>query len=207
MIRFLLLASFLVVLFMALLPRYNEPLLFGKFITTKEAEYIKTRASDQLKSSTISTEKDLDTSIRNSETAWLSLKDSKIREIANRCLAIVDKPISNCEFMQVVKYKKGGFYRPHYDTLATMKNPRVHTFIIALNDDYDGGATIFPNLGKMFKYKTGDVLIFDNLNNYGFKTKKAIHGGMDVTRGEKWVCNLWVRRHKREISPLINPIY
>lgn len=207
MIRFLLLASFLVVLFLVLLPRYNEPLLFGKFITAKEAEYIKTRASDQLKSSTISTEKDLDTSIRNSETAWLSLKDSKIREIANRCLAIVDKPISNCEFMQVVKYKKGGFYRPHYDTLATMKNPRVHTFIIALNDDYGGGATIFPNLGKMFKYKTGDVLIFDNLNNYGFKTKKAIHGGMDVTRGEKWVCNLWVRRHKCEISPLINPIY
>mgnify|MGYP001007671833 CR=1 FL=1 len=41
MIRFLLLASFLVVLFLVLLPRYNEPLLFGKFITAKDILFSK----------------------------------------------------------------------------------------------------------------------------------------------------------------------
>ena len=201
MVSLILVVIFLITLY-TILPRYNEPLLLGEFISPEEADYIKKRASKELNASRISMDKDVDTDIRHSETAWLSLKDSKIRKIAHRCLAIVDKPIVNCEFMQVVKYNKGGFYKPHYDTLANMQNPRVHTFIIALNEDYDGGATLFPNLGKMFKYKTGDVLIFDNLNSYGFKTKKAIHGGMDVTRGEKWVCNLWVRRHKCETSPL-----
>ena len=46
-------------------------------------------------------DKDIDTNIRHSETAWLSLKDPTVRKIAHRCLAIVDKPIANCEFMRL----------------------------------------------------------------------------------------------------------
>jgi len=67
--------------------------------------------------------------------------------------------------------------------------------MVALNDGYTGGETIFPNLRKEFKLNKGDVLIFNTLNDYGYHTKKALHGGSPVNSGDKWVCNLWIHRH------------
>ena len=73
---------------------------------------------------------------------------------------------------------------------------RIYTFILALNDGYDGGETEFPNLNKSYKLKAGDALFFDTLNNYDFLTSKSLHGGKTENHGNKWICNLWVRKHK-----------
>ena len=112
-----------------------------------------------------------------------------------RCLKYTDRPIRNCEKLQVVRYRAGGHYKPHQDAFKDDENMRLYTFILALNDDYTGGETVFPNLNKAYKLKAGDALFFDTVNNYNFITSKALHGGNPVKSGDKWICNLWVRKY------------
>jgi prolyl 4-hydroxylase len=71
----------------------------------------------------------------------------------------------------------------------------MYTVILALNDEYEGGETEFPNLKKKYKLKAGDALFFHTLDNYELMTSKALHGGRPIKSGEKWVCNLWVHKH------------
>ena len=137
--------------------------------------------------------------IRKSETAWLSRDDKVVRNVINRCLKYTDRPITNCEKLQVLKYKPGGHYKPHQDAFKDDDNMRVHTFIIALNDGYKGGETIFPNLNKTYKLNAGDVLFFDTVDNYNLITSKSLHGGKTVEAGDKWICNLWVRKYPYDI--------
>ena len=95
---------------------------------------------------------------------------------------------------------EGGFYKPHQDAFPhkVQPNPRMYTCIIALNDEYIGGETIFPNLNKSFKLNKGDVLLFNTLNDWGYHTQKALHGGTPVESGEKWICNLWIHQYPFE---------
>jgi prolyl 4-hydroxylase len=50
-------------------------------------------------------------------------------------------------------------------------------------------------LGNEYKLNAGDALFFDILDNYELETSKALHGGKPVKSGEKWICNLWVRKY------------
>jgi prolyl 4-hydroxylase len=71
----------------------------------------------------------------------------------------------------------------------------VYTFILCLNDDYEGGETNFPNLNKKYKLTKGDLLHFNTLNIWNMETKFALHGGEPVSKGEKWICNVWVHKY------------
>ena len=190
----MLLVVFLIILVIYMLPTYPEPVVIKNFISKEEREYIMKKAEDKLHPSTIRTERVLDEKIRKSETAWLSKRDPVVRNIIERCIAHTDRPIHNCEELQVLRYKPGGHYKPHQDILWNDKNMRMYTFILALNDDYEGGETSFPNLDKTYKLKAGDALFFNTLDNYELDTSKALHGGNPVKSGEKWICNLWVRK-------------
>ena len=185
----------LIVLTIYILPTYREPEVFRNFITPGERAHVIQEAKKNLTPSTVSTEHNLDESIRKSETAWLSFDDPIIKGIAERCLSYTDRPLTNCEKLQVLRYEEGGHYIPHQDILRNAKNQRMYTFILALNDDYEGGETVFPKLKKAYKLNAGDALFFDTLDNYEFDTSKALHGGRPVKSGEKWICNLWVRKY------------
>lgn len=188
----LLLALILLVLY--LIPTYKKPVVIQNLITDEEKNYIIRKAEEKLKPSEVSDENTVDTRVRKSETAWLDIDDPVISQIAEKCLKFTDRPMVNCETMQVVKYKPGGYYKPHYDTLND-DNPRLYTFLIALNDDYEGGETEFPNLKNSFKMNSCDGLLFYTTDNYELVTSKALHGGRPVKSGEKWICNLWVRKY------------
>jgi hypothetical protein len=190
----MILLLFLILLVLYMLPVYQKPRVFHNFLTPEERNHIIKEAENKLKPSTLSSEKILDDSIRKSETAWLSREDPVVDGIIHKCLKYIDRPIENCENLQVLRYKPGGFYKPHQDVLGG-NNPRLYTFILALNDDYEGGETAFPNLRSEYRLKAGDVLFFDTLDNYELETSKALHGGKPVKSGEKWICNLWVRKY------------
>jgi prolyl 4-hydroxylase len=149
--------------------------------------------------STISKAFDLDDTTRKSETAWLTTDDPIVEKIIDRCLKQVDRPKRNCESLQVLRYKPGGFYKPHQDAFANDKNKRMFTFILALNDGYEGGETVFPNIKQRYTLKMGDALFFNTLDNYEMITSRALHAGEPVKSGEKWICNLWI--HKRPYLP------
>jgi prolyl 4-hydroxylase len=194
----MLLIAFMILIILYMIPVYPEPRVMKDFISPDEREYIITKAKKTISTSTMGTNKHVDESIRKSQTAWLDKEDPVIRRIIDRCLKRTDRPFHNCEKLQVLRYEPGGHYKPHQDVLEFDKNPRMYTFILALNDDYEGGETTFPNLGKSYKLRAGDALFFDTLDNYEMVTSKALHGGKNVKSGEKWICNLWVRKYPCE---------
>lgn len=191
----MILLLFLILLVVYLLPVYQKPRVFHNFLTPDERNHIIKEAENKLKPSVVSRERDLDENVRKSDTAWLDRRDPVIDRIVHRCLKYIDRPVDNCENLQVLRYKPGGFYKPHQDVIDDGKNPRLYTFILALNDEYDGGETAFPNLGNEYRLHAGDALFFDTLDNYELETSKALHGGKPVKSGEKWICNLWVRKY------------
>ena len=191
----MILILFLIVLVVYMLPRYPKPIIIKNFLSENERIHIKQEAESKLKVSTVAKNKKVDEKIRKSETAWLTTEDPIIKSIVERCVSHTDRPIENCEQLQVLRYKPGGYYKPHQDVFYEDKNKRVHTFILALNDEYEGGETSFPNIKEKYKLRAGDALFFDTLDNYGLDTSEALHGGEPVKKGEKWVCNLWVHKY------------
>jgi prolyl 4-hydroxylase len=182
-------------------PRYREPRVFKSVFDGKTCEAIITLANDNLEKSEVESHENAKVveNIRKSETSWLDPEDRDIvKSVMLKCLSLtgIKKPLHNCEDLQVLKYKSGGFYLPHFDSSGDSDEPneRVMTCIIALNGDYDGGSTNFPNLRQSFKLNKGDVLIFDTLNTWGFESDKALHEGTSVIQGEKWIANLWIHQ-------------
>jgi prolyl 4-hydroxylase len=165
------------------------------FLSENERIHIKQEAKSKLHVSTVDKDRRVDEQIRKSETAWLSTEDPIVRSVVERCVSRTDRPIENCEQLQVLRYKEGGHYNPHQDVFYQDKNKRLYTFIIALNDEYEGGETAFPYLDEKYKLKAGDALFFHTLDNYGLDTTDALHGGQPVKSGEKWICNLWVHKY------------
>ena len=186
---------FLIVLLVYLLPTYPKPVVIENFLSENERIHIKQEAKSKLHVSTVDKDRRVDEQIRKSETAWLSTEDPIVRRVVERCVSRTDRPIENCEQLQVLRYKEGGHYNPHQDVFYQDKNKRLYTFIIALNDEYEGGETAFPYLNEKYKLNAGDALFFHTLDNYGLDTTDALHGGQPVKSGEKWVCNLWVQKH------------
>ncbi len=185
-----------ILLCILLRPRYKEPMVLPKVFTPEECDNIIKTAETRLEPSNMDTDFHVDKTIRDSETAWISPTESKVaNKMIRKCVSYTDRKPVNSEQLQVLKYKEGGFYTPHQDAFYDEPNPRTVTAIIALNDDYEGGETEFPNLGKKFKLNKGDVLLFNNFTDWGYQTPKSLHGGRPVKSGEKWICNLWIHRY------------
>jgi len=185
-----------ILLCILLRPRYKEPMVLPKVFTPEECDSIIKTAESRLEPSNMDTDFHIDKTIRDSETAWISPTESKVaNKMIRKCVSYTDRKPVNSEQLQVLKYKEGGFYTPHQDAFYDEPNPRTVTAIIALNDDYEGGETEFPNLGKKFKLNKGDVLLFNNFTDWGYQTPKSLHGGRPVKSGEKWICNLWIHRY------------
>lgn len=187
----------IIILLLAFLlrPTYYPPRVYRNFVSHETCDYIIDKARKDLKPSTVAKEKVLDEKVRKSETAWLDKSDPLVSKVIEKCVSHTDRPLCNCEKLQVLKYTPGGFYKPHQDAFENDPNMRMHTCIIALNDDYEGGETEFPNLNKKYKLNKGDMLLFDTTNDWGWITSAALHAGKPVTSGEKWICNLWIRTY------------
>ena len=191
----MILLLFIIFLVWFLVPTYEKPTVIPNFIAYEEIEHIKQEAESKFSVSTVAENKTIDKNLRDSETAWLDLTDPVVKRVIERCVSLTDRPLKNCEKLQVLRYKPGGFYNPHQDTFSDTKgNKRMYTIILALNDDYEEGETVFPNLGRKYKLNKGDALFFNTLDNYELMTSKALHGGAPVRSGEKWICNLWVHK-------------
>jgi len=179
-------------------PKYYEPKVYKRMFSPATCDHIRQQAKSSLNPSTISENYEVDSSIRKSETSWLDPnKDDVVKKVIQRCASLTDRPPENCEHLQVLRYKPGGFYTEHQDAFEKDIEPnfRMYTCIIALNDDYVGGETNFPNLNKKYKLEKGDVLLFNTLNSWDMFTKRAIHAGLPVQQGEKWICNLWIHKY------------
>lgn len=70
---------------------------------------------------------------------------------------------------------------------------RILTFLLYLNDDFEGGETEFPLAGIRHKGKKGDALFFWNVHPDGRLDRQTLHAGLPPGIGEKWLLSQWVR--------------
>ena len=123
--------------------------------------------------------------------------------IRNRISAATRLPVPLFEPAQVLHYAVGQRFKAHHDYLDPT-NPayreslghfgqRIATFLIYLNDGYEGGETSFPRISLAYKARQGDALFFANVTREGAPDPKTLHAGLPPTSGEKWVFSQWIR--------------
>jgi prolyl 4-hydroxylase len=92
---------------------------------------------------------------------------------------------------------------PHHDFLdptkpglkanIALRGQRILTFLIYLNEEFEGGETEFPKAGISWRGATGDALAFSNVTLDQQPDPMTLHAGRPPTRGEKWIFSQWVR--------------
>ncbi|CAL1549051.1 unnamed protein product [Lymnaea stagnalis] len=100
-------------------------------------------------------------------------------------------------------YAVGQEFSVHHDFLdpaqpgpaadIARRGQRMGTFLIYLNDDYEGGETAFPRAGIAHRGKAGDALFFANVTPDGRPDPLTLHAGKPPTAGEKWIFSQWIR--------------
>jgi len=115
---------------------------------------------------------------------------------------LVSLPVPHMEPPQILHYAPGQELRAHYDFLRSgdqagygrdglYAGDRVVTFLIYLNDGYEGGDTEFVKAGLRYKGRKGDAVFFANLRD-GKPDLMSLHSGTPVTQGEKWLFSQWI---------------
>ena len=177
--------------------------LVKQLLLPEEREYIMRLAAPALKPSFVyepGVHQGKADPIRKSEGAAILPHDEDlINQAINRRLALATgTQINQREALYVIRYVPGEEYRPHLDALPGLANQRVCTAICYLNDDYEGGATNFPELGISVQAEAGDVLIFANLDGTGAPDLRMRHAGEVVTSGVKWIATRWIRQRAHD---------
>ena len=82
---------------------------------------------------------------------------------------------------------------PNYERVLREQGQRMITFLLYLNDDYEGGTTDFPEIGVSHKGRRGEGLYFKNAHANGRPDTSMIHAGRPPLSGEKWIVSQFIR--------------
>jgi len=85
---------------------------------------------------------------------------------------------------------------PDYDQEIKDNGQRIITFLIYLNDDYEGGETVFTELDLSYKGNTGDGMFFVNALPDGSSDLRSKHAGRPTSSGEKWIISQFIRNRE-----------
>ncbi len=192
--------------------RISKPdiVIIDNFLSDYECDAIMSESLSRLAPSEVVSVHSLENQLhlhRSSHGMYFSRCETPLIEsIESRINLLTNYPIDHGEGIQVLHYKIGAEYRPHFDyfdenTLGGQKHmmqggQRVATLVMYLNNVEQGGETIFPELGLKVFPKKGAILFFSNINNQGQVEPLTLHGGAPVFKGEKWIATKWLRQYK-----------
>ncbi|MEO7151898.1 MAG: 2OG-Fe(II) oxygenase [Burkholderiaceae bacterium] len=127
-----------------------------------------------------------------------------ISRIEARMAALLDWPVENGEGLQILRYRPGAEYKPHYDyfdpeqpgtpTILKRGGQRVASLVCYLNTPAKGGATVFPDIHLDVAPVRGNAVFFSYDRPHPMT--RSLHGGAPVLEGEKWVATKWVRERR-----------
>jgi hypothetical protein len=129
--------------------------------------------------------------------------DVVVQVLRARISAAANLPLPVFEPAQIMHYSVGQEFLPHHDYLNPAQpgdrtqierlGQRIATFLLYLNDDYEGGETEFLKTGFRYRGGKGDALLFANVDSAGAPDLLTTHAGRAPTRGEKWILSQWIR--------------
>jgi prolyl 4-hydroxylase len=134
---------------------------------------------------------------RRGETAIVARIEARIARLLNW-------PLEFGEGLQVLHYRPGAEYKPHYDyfnpeepgtaRILQRGGQRVGTLVMYLNEPVRGGGTTFPDVGLEVAPQRGNAVFF--AYDRPHPSTKSLHGGAPVLEGEKWVATKWLREQE-----------
>ena len=174
--------------------------LFPGIFSQAECAYLIQTAEPLLQPSVVvdpSTGRQVPNPIRTSSATGFPFTDENpaIHALNRRLAAASGTDVRAGEPLQVLSYTPGQQYHEHNDALPGVApdQQRILTFLVYLDEDYEGGETSFPALGLKVRGKAGDGLLFRNASGDGSPDPRAIHAGLAVTRGTKHLASRWIR--------------
>jgi prolyl 4-hydroxylase len=115
--------------------------------------------------------------------------------------AVSSIPAANMEPPQIFHYAVGQEIKAHFDFLfdgthsygqeGKYTGDRLATFLMYLNDDYEGGDLEFPKAKYSYKGKIGDGIFFASQRD-GKPDPMSLHAAAPVTKGEKYILSQWI---------------
>lgn len=184
--------------------KYDYPFILPNILTEDQCLQIIQYSSKKLTDSMVVG--GMDKSIRKSKQTWIEKTNPMVKPIYEYLTKTYNIPIENAEDLQVVRYLPNEFYNEHHDSccddvqechdFVKRGGQRKLTVVIYLNNDFKGGETYFKNLDKKYKPSTGSAIVFYPLaKDSNLCHPKALHAGLPVKSGEKWIANVWFREN------------
>jgi prolyl 4-hydroxylase len=145
-----------------------------------------------------------DPEFRISQSALLCLLDDPLaKEIDAKICRALGISAEYSEGIQAQRYDVGGRFKPHFDyfgpgsdvhrSACSLRGNRTWTFMVYLNDAFEGGATRFTDIDCTVQPQTGMALFWNNLSPDGAPNPLTRHCGEIVTRGHKVIITKWFR--------------
>ncbi len=173
-------------------------ILIRGLLIAEECRYLMTLAAPRLQPSFVldATGKRVPHPVRTSSGTSFgpTMEDLVINVINRRIAEATGTGLGQGEPLHMLRYRPGEEYRPHIDALQDEENQRTRTALAYLNHDYQGGETAFPQLGLKVRGELGDLLVFANVLEDGHADPRALHAGLPVSAGEKWLATRWIRQ-------------
>jgi len=191
----------------------DAPLIraFPGFVDHAVCRWLVDKASGRLTRALVYEALSRKTTVRDTRTntaATLNLLETDFvcALVQTRIAACLGLPFRQLEPLSILHYAEGEEITEHYDFVdpqvpnyeqeIAARGQRIVTFLIYLNDDYEGGETQFPELSISHKGRSGDGVFFVNALSDGSADVRTLHAGRPPQRGEKWIVSQFVRNRE-----------
>jgi len=182
--------------------------VFGGLLSHEECDAMVAAATRRLaRSETVANDKDGSeiNAARTSEGMFFERAENEIcARVEARIAELLHWPVENGEGLQVLHYRAGAEYLPHYDyfdpthastpAILARGGQRVGTLVMYLNTPEQGGSTVFPDIKLDVAPIKGNAVFFSYERAH--PSTLTLHGGSPVLAGEKWVATKWMRERE-----------
>jgi hypothetical protein len=179
-----------------------------EFVTDSVCDWLIEQARPNLKRALIYDPvggKDIADHMRTNSAAGFDLMHADLVQIAvqARMSAATGISIHNFEGPTILHYAPGEEITNHYDFVnpripnyqaeIEKRGQRIVTFLVYLNDDYEGGETDFPSLNLRYHGGRRAGLFFTNALPNGEADVRMVHAGLPPKDKEKWLMSQFIR--------------
>jgi prolyl 4-hydroxylase len=144
-----------------------------------------------------------DPEFRTSESCNLDPTNAFIRSIEAKLTGLLGIDPFFGETIQGQRYAVGQQFKPHHDffyrdeayweAMQKTGGQRTWTAMAFLNEPDSGGETAFPQAAIKVSPRTGNLLVWNNMDSRGEPNDYSLHQGMPVTEGVKYIITKWHR--------------
>ena len=182
--------------------------VFGNLLSPEECEALIAAAAPRMaRSLTVATQTGGEevNDDRTSQGMFFQRGESPlVQRIEERIARLLNWPLENGEGLQVLHYRPGAEYKPHYDyfdpaepgtpTVIQRGGQRVGTLVMYLNTPEQGGGTTFPDAQIEVAPQRGNAVFFSY--ERPAPSTRTLHGGAPVLAGDKWIATKWLRERE-----------